>query len=362
MYLDSRNVEWLNLNSQRSYPLAEGVTGFDTSGTVKLPNDFIVDMTWSVNTVGTISVDKFHIFSIAVFSTGVVIEFGYDGISVGITTIDKVTFTPDSSYNILGAGILKDSKGIVTIGSLDTLRETITGDVRFDLTGSRLVPTVIKRALKNVTGVYVRNSSEISSLYQGDVVLQSGLNVTFTATSVLDLTTITINAIPGEGEQPPGINEDESGNTINPLLTINGISPDAKGNFTLEGDTCIKFNELSAELEMLNDCSSPCCGCDDLDSINTELNAVRTQVDSMNLESGRLAAEIQSIAINLVTTKTDGPPTDVARMVAIMNALLTNADAAADCVPACPVPEPGDTLELEDGDDFELEDGDSLEF
>ena len=157
MVLETRNVEWISLNSQRAYPLAEGATSLDISGSVKIPDDLIVDIMWTINTSFGIDTTKFHIFSILSFSSGVVIEFGYDGEPIGTTTISKIGFIKNTSYHIVCSGVFADSDGIVTIGSLFTTNETIFGEAQFDLTGAPLVPTVIRRALKGVTGVYVRD-------------------------------------------------------------------------------------------------------------------------------------------------------------------------------------------------------------
>ena len=361
MFVETRNTEWLNLNGQRNYPLAESVPARDTSGSVQLPTDFIVDLQLSVHATGTISIDKFHLLTVSVFSTGAVVEIGYDGELAGTAVIDKNTFARNTSYRIVFTGTFKDADGLITIGSMQAVSEVMPGVVTFDIAGARIEHTVIKRALKGVSGIYVRSLTELSDLHQNDIVLKAGSNVTFSTSILGDTTTIVINAIPGEGEQPPSKNKDDCGNVINPLLTINGLLPDASGNFALLGDNCVEFESSEAEVIMNNECSQPCCGCDDLQIIEDELARVRSMVDDMNIESGRLAAEVQSIAINLVSSKTDGAPTEVTRMIAIMRALLDNAEVATDCLPPCPIPAPGDTLELEDGDGFELEDGDELE-
>jgi hypothetical protein len=354
MVLETRNVEWISLNSQRAYPLAEGATSLDISGSVKIPDDLIVDIMWTINTSFGIDTTKFHIFSILSFSSGVVIEFGYDGEPIGTTTISKIGFIKNTSYHIVCSGVFADSDGIVTIGSLFTTNETIFGEAQFDLTGAPLVPTVIRRALKGVTGVYVRDADALSTLYQGDVVLSAGANVTLSSDTISDTTTITVNAIPGEGNVPPEV--DENGNPLNPLLTINGIFPDSTGNFVFAGDFCIKFEGGEGHIELNNDCSSPCCGCDDLVVVQTELDVVRAVIDEINIESGRLAAEVQAIAINLVASKTDGAPTEVQRMIAIMTALLDNADVSADCVPACPAVMPEDYMQADDDSYLEMDD------
>ena len=73
------------------------------------------------------------------------------------------------------------------------------------------------------------------------------------------------------------------------------------------------------------------------------------------MDAGRLAAGVQSVAINLVGSKLDGAPTEVARMVSIIQALLANADLSADCVPACPIPAHTEFI-LDDHSDFDLDD------
>ena len=46
MPLSTWNLEWLNHNSQRNYPIADDATGYDETGTFKIPEDFIVEFVW----------------------------------------------------------------------------------------------------------------------------------------------------------------------------------------------------------------------------------------------------------------------------------------------------------------------------
>ena len=70
------NVEWLNLNSQRRYPLAEEATGIDLTDTFNLPNDFLVEMNFPTNAEIAASPTTFFIKHLSAYAGGFAITIG----------------------------------------------------------------------------------------------------------------------------------------------------------------------------------------------------------------------------------------------------------------------------------------------
>ena len=64
------NLEWLNSNSQRSYPLDEFSPKKDSTGSFEIPDSLILAMNLSVHSGLVISPNRFYIKSISIFSNG----------------------------------------------------------------------------------------------------------------------------------------------------------------------------------------------------------------------------------------------------------------------------------------------------
>ena len=73
------NVDWLNANSQRDYPLADSSSLKDTSGAITLPRDFLVDLVLSVPVIEGVEPGLFHLQQLAVLPQGVMVTLGYVG-------------------------------------------------------------------------------------------------------------------------------------------------------------------------------------------------------------------------------------------------------------------------------------------
>ena len=131
MTLDGNwNIEWLNQNSQRNYPLSEEASLKDTTDSYTLPLDLVVDLVWPVHADASVETDKFHIHSLAIFGNGVSITIGYDGTAIGSMSVSATTHVRNQSYFISGTGDFHDSVGKITIGSLDNAMSSAAGEFR----------------------------------------------------------------------------------------------------------------------------------------------------------------------------------------------------------------------------------------
>jgi hypothetical protein len=119
------NIDWLNANSQRSYPISETASRQDVTGSFTIPNDLIVDLLLPIQADDTIDSTLFHIKSIGVFGGAVVIGFGYAGALFSTVAIDVLTFQPNAVYRFVGSGLFFDTVGTVVIGKLDQLLQML---------------------------------------------------------------------------------------------------------------------------------------------------------------------------------------------------------------------------------------------
>lgn len=297
------NIDWLNANSQRAYPVDEGATQLDTTGSFALPRDFIVDAILPVHADPTIDPTLFHIAAVTIFGTGVTVALGYNGTIIGSIAIDTGSFTSNQTYAIACNGNFFDTIGKIVIGSLDTVLQS-AGAFVFDLAGARLEPTVVKPDIRGVTALYIQNGLNISAPINGDVVLQAGNNCLLNLVSVLgEPDRIVINAIDGTSLNQ-GCNCGQNAN-LPCINTINGIPPDNNGNFTLLGDDCLLLTQISNGLKLTDQCAKPCCGCTELDVVRTTLDFMVTQVNSLENLGARLEQAIQVLETNLLSSKTN---------------------------------------------------------
>lgn len=296
------NVDFLNSNSQRKYPLHDNATLKDTSNTFSIPNDFIVDLLWPVHADGTVNPALFHIIGIGIFGSGVTVSLGYNGESIGSVSIDANNFSRNQSFFISGTGPFFDTVGKITIGSLDTVRK-FAGSFLFTVAAGQLVPTVVKPDIRGISALYLRNGNETSDPLQNDIILQGGQRMV-------------LNLVPGLSGEPDrivfdaidGVNLNtgcgcEENADLPCIKSVNGVLPDFNGNFTLQGDECLILNEIANGLQMVDECSDPCCDCRELSVVIDQANMMVTQVTSFENLLGQLAAAISTMQANLLASR-----------------------------------------------------------
>ena len=80
MPIGNWNLEWLNHNSQRSYPLTERATKTDTTGSIQLPDSFIVGLYFPIHVGLNVVTDRFYIKTLLLSPAGFTAGIGYDKI------------------------------------------------------------------------------------------------------------------------------------------------------------------------------------------------------------------------------------------------------------------------------------------
>lgn len=297
------DIDWLNANSQRHYPLSEEAGGKDTSGSFTIPFELLVDFIWPVHADPTIDPSKFYIIGIGVFGTGVTVAIGYNGVVAGSVAIDAATHSRNQSYFVNGVGdAFFDTVGKVTIGVLDTVLQS-PGSYAFDLANGRIETTCIKPDIRGVSALFAKNGDELSEALQGDVILQAGRNFSLSFVTGIggEPDRVVLSAIDGAGlNQPCECAE----NAVLPCIkTINGIEPDGAGDFTLLEDECLKLDAIANGLQLTDQCSKPCCGCAELAVVEETLNFVMTQANSLANLASRLEAAVATMETNLLSSK-----------------------------------------------------------
>jgi|TARA_R110000824_G_scaffold82768_4_gene207399 hypothetical protein len=286
MPLSQWNLEWLDHNSQRNYPLAEDATGFDSTSSFQLPEDFIVEMDLPIHSAMDMNPAKFFIRQIVAAGTGYSIIVAYSGSEgvqdVASANIPKSSHTRWTAYALGGIEPFDDTVGKVTINKLSSIDDQPAGLWEFDYTGSRIEPDTVRPIIRGVQSLKVQSGTTSSQRFYGDIELVAGNNIQLTPVVVSSgVSKIIISALSDESLSEPCVCEGDAA-VIPCIKTINGIPPTTAGEFNFIGDDCIEFTGDTNALRASDACCAPCCGCTELEAITLDLERFNQQ--RVNLE------------------------------------------------------------------------------
>lgn len=299
MPLGNWDVQLLNQNSQRSYPLTDWATGKDQTGTISIPDDFIVALYFPVHAGLEVEPEKFFIKQLRIYPTGYNIAIGYDdGDELPIIAsvhIDRSTHTENLSYNLPGTGDFDDSSGKIVIGALATIDELPPGVYVFDPAGAALEVDAIRPITIGISSVVVVNGQDRSERLTGDLEFTAGTNFRFVVNLVDEAAPeVVFNAISGEGLNEECACEEEGEGPA--IRFINGIPPLPDGNYRMVGDECIEISPITNGLSLADKCSKPCCGCPELESLSRQIDRFSDGVLTIQNFSSNLGSEVTQMS------------------------------------------------------------------
>lgn len=300
MPLGNWNLQWLNHNSQRAYPLTDRASKLDITGAVKIPDSFLLGLYFPVHAGENVQPDKFFLRTLLISPTGYNIAIAYDNgedepILVASVNIARSTHTENRTYALPGVDDFADSVGQVVIGRVDDIDALPPGLYKFSAEAGELEPDAIRPMIRGITSITLVNGADRSEKLYGDIELVAGNNMRLTPVIVEgEDPQIIFSAISGEGLNEDCVCEDDE---VGPCIrTINGISPLPNGDFRMIGDECLLLAPITNGLQLVDDCSQPCCGCADLDALNGRVDALGNQILTLNNFVGRLQTEVTQMA------------------------------------------------------------------
>lgn len=299
MSLGLWNLQWLNHNSQRAYPLTSWATKTDDSGTFRLPDSFIVALYLPISAAANVTVDRFFIRNILVSPTGFSVVVGYLNADDTVTdvagaNIARASFTANQSYALGGIGNFDDTIGHIVLGSLDEIEKIPPGFYTFSREATALEPDAIRPAIRGVSRLRVTNNLQSSPYIYGDVTLVAGTNVRISVAYTAEDTKIIFDAISGAN-----LNADcicPSPNTGECIRCINGVCSD-DGTFTVVANECIEVTPGVNSLSFSDTCAQPCCGCAELDELTTQIDRFGDGVTTLQNFVSRLNAEVTQMSL-----------------------------------------------------------------
>lgn len=301
MPIGNWNLQWLNHNSQRSYPLTERATKTDITETIRIPDSFIVNFYFPVHAGLNVSTDRFYIKTLLVAPTGYNIGIGYspddvelEDTLVGSVMIAKETHAINRTYAVAGVDDFSDTIGQITIGKLDEINTLPAGLYYFNLTGGEIETDSIRPMIRGISSIRAINGSEVSEPLYGDIEFIAGTNVRLDVSVVNAQPKITFNAISGLNlSETCECNENKTGECIR---CINGVCS-GDGTFTLNGSACIQVTNVDNGLSITDTCALPCCGCQELDALKNQVDRFNDGVTTLQNFVNRLSAEVTQMSL-----------------------------------------------------------------
>lgn len=299
MPIGNWNLQWLNHNSQRSYPLTDWATKADTRGAIRLPDSFLVAMYLPISATNDVVAGRFFLKSLLISPVGFNIIVGYapatgSPIDVAAANIARSSFEPNRSYALGGIDQFDDTIGHLVIGSLDEIDKLPAGFYTFTLDSGALEPDVIRPSIRGVSRLRVQNNSEVSDFIYGDVTLVAGTNMRLSVAYTEEDTKIRFDAISGLNLNADCVCPTPAAGEC--IRCINGVCSD-NGSFTILSSDCIAVTPGNNSLTFTDTCAQPCCGCSELEELNLQLDLFANGVTTLQNFISRLGAEVTQMSL-----------------------------------------------------------------
>jgi hypothetical protein len=305
------NIQLLNQNALRSYPLTDSGSALDKTGQIRIPDDFIVELYFPVHAGVSVEPDQFFIRELLIDTNGFNIGLGYndgstaatgDGKLAAVVSIPKSSHTENLSYALAGVDDFSDCVGTLAIGSLSSISALPPGKYYFEFVATAVEAGVIWPMIRGISSVAVINGLEITPRYYGDIEFIAGTNMRITTVAQAGQPTqIVFSAISGEGlNQTCDCTDEPLGD---PIRYINGIPPLPDGNFRMVGDGCIELLPISNGLQLNDKCSTPCCGCIELDAVIANVQRFADERITLQTFVANLTAAVTQMSLVLLGSR-----------------------------------------------------------
>ena len=312
----TNNLEWLNNNMHRNYPLNDDCSALSTAGTY-LPSTLLVDMNISIYSTKDTNIES------RLFLSSLIVTGGYvklivsyktnsssfeclisEDIPIDIETSWEITdklfrLTPAADIPEQYADILALTKATVVIGSCADI--AMIGGMEFSYEDAMLSPMVVNVISSpyeyehGIDSIDLLNSSGVTiGKLESSFILQAGAGVDILVDDSGDMPIVTVvrkefdDSSYNDPLSVEDIVEAVYKDLGNPIRSINGVIPDEHGNISIIGKTCTNIEEGTAYLSISNSCSQPCCQKTDSD--------IAEAVDTLSSYASRLVQYFESMS------------------------------------------------------------------
>jgi hypothetical protein len=299
MAIQAWNLEFLNHNSQRSFPLAAWGDRTDTTAAITIPNELILALDFPVHAGMNVDPSRFFIRQLAIYPTGINISIGYDdlsatGIQVASVNVATSSHAEYRSYAVPGSDDYDDSVGRIVLGALSCIADFPTGVFNFAAASTPIEVSAIRPMIRGISSLTVVSGGSRSVRLYGDIELRAGNNMRITVNTPTTTPEIVFSAISGEGLNEVCGCDDEADSV--PIRFINGIPPLANGNFRILGDECLRVLPITNGIQLDDVCSKPCCGCNELDALISEIQRFSDGATTLQIFATTLSSEVTQMS------------------------------------------------------------------
>lgn len=295
------NAEWLNQNSQRTYPFRENMQlrpliDGSLAADYRIPNELILDMAMvSTSYDSPPSVYLSKVTFVGGVVTVVFSDAGSDeAIAVASTVLSGEDITP---VNFFGVGKHDDIRGTVVFGDLAKVGEELPdGIYTYPSTETMFETRCVRPSVPCVSGLFLSNSigTVESSRLRGDVALIAGKNVKLEYDE--ENNAIVINARSDYDYNDKCDCDFQDNRDV--VKTVNGISVQ---NVVIEGDgECVEVETSDGRIRISDTCSKPCCGCAELTFLNEKTNEISTSQSRLSAFAEALNQRVQEFTTNIL--------------------------------------------------------------
>lgn len=267
------NLDFLNCNTLRNYPIKEGVSKTDNDGVFTIPDDFIVD--FSLSASSDIAA-RFFISKIINLEESITVEVSdTDNVPVGAFIVDVASHILYKTYYLVENFGYVGANGKITIGSLSSIGLAPTGTYLFTVGTAELETRTIIPSMATVSRLTFINADGTSVALTGNVKIAARNNLKFVqGTTNTSNDTVVIDVGNGLGLNTPCDSNKPC------IKTINNIEPDNTGNFTILTADCASIAPLSGGngLMLSDTCCKPCMGCDEVSSLTDRVVQIETDI------------------------------------------------------------------------------------
>lgn len=291
--------EWLDQNAGRAYPFAEDMARMPTDqygnvlGSAALPNYVIVDM---IMTVPGSALPRLYMSQLTYAGDLLTLVFREtaDNTIVASVSVDLRTHTPNKAYAVQGLGSWYDAQGWVVVGRTDRLRDDLPeGLYTYASTQTLLECRVVRPSIRGVRSLRISNNGNVSNYLYDHVKLVAGNNIRLEYDEADNA--IWIHAEPDAGYREPCPCD---GTVTDPVTTINGINI---GDVVIVGDgECVNVRTEGNKIIISDTCSKPCCGCPELDYLNTTTKVIESSLGRLEAYAQKLSERISTFTTNFV--------------------------------------------------------------
>lgn len=279
-------LDFLNQNSLRNYPIKDDLSRVSDDGIFTIPTTLIVDICLCAPDHDTLSL---YISKINVSSSNLSIEVSANGI--GIFGVFQ-TSLPLSGYNndltLTPSTLFPLAAGAITIGSTDDLADLPSGNFSFSYGSTALLMRVYGPSSPGLSWLSFTDSKGNNATLTGYVQLNGHSNIQFRDSS---------NVIYLDAGENLGLNK-VCITSQTPITSINGVPPDATGNFTLIPEQCVSLTPAQNGLFVGDNCGQPCMGCTEMATLTTQVNNLESSiVDIRNFTNNLQSAITQATTL-----------------------------------------------------------------